>query len=78
MVDADEPLAEAVRRLQSDGHGVLCISGGDEEALAAADVGVGVLGDERRLRVLERRPAWAARGSRTRGACCAWWPPPAR
>ena len=45
MVDADEPLAEAVRRLQSDGHGVLCVSGGDEEALAAADVGVGVLGE---------------------------------
>ena len=44
-VDADEPLASAVRRLQADGHGVLCISGGDEEALAAADVGVGVLDD---------------------------------
>jgi cation-transporting ATPase I len=44
-VDADEPLASAVRRLQTDGHGVLCISGGDEEALAAADVGVGVLDD---------------------------------
>jgi cation-transporting ATPase I len=42
-IEAGEGLASAVRRLQTDGHGVLCISGSDEEALAAADVGVGVL-----------------------------------
>ena len=38
-----EPLAAHVRRLQQEGHGVLCITGTAEEALDAADVGVGVL-----------------------------------
>ena len=40
----DVPLVEHVRRLQEDGHGVLCVSATDDEALAAADVGVGLLG----------------------------------
>jgi cation-transporting P-type ATPase I len=40
----DQPLASHVRRLQEAGHGVLCVSATAEEALAAADVGVGILG----------------------------------
>ncbi|WP_433245422.1 cation-translocating P-type ATPase [Actinomadura nitritigenes] len=36
-------LAESVRRLQRDGHVVLAISSGQDEALDAADVGVSVL-----------------------------------
>ncbi|WP_432045365.1 HAD-IC family P-type ATPase [Streptomyces asiaticus] len=36
------PLPDTVRRLQIDGHGVLVISGEDDEALGAADLGVAV------------------------------------
>lgn len=41
----DQPLATHVRRLQEAGHGVLCVSATADEALAAADVGVGVLSE---------------------------------
>ena len=40
----DAPLAEHVQRLQRDGHGVLVVSGADDQALAVADVGIAVLG----------------------------------
>ncbi|MCW2872050.1 cation-translocating P-type ATPase [Actinacidiphila oryziradicis] len=46
---ADEVLPQTavavqeVRRLQADGHGVLLIASGDEDALAAADVGIALL-----------------------------------
>ena len=43
IVSAALPLAEQVRRLQAQGHGVLAVSASDDEALDAADVGVGVL-----------------------------------
>jgi cation-transporting ATPase I len=43
VLDADRSLAEEVRRLQADGHGVLAVSGRADPALAAADVGVAVL-----------------------------------
>ena len=43
IVTAAGPLAEQVRRLQAQGHGVLAVSASDDEALDAADVGVGVL-----------------------------------
>ncbi|MFV2176957.1 HAD-IC family P-type ATPase [Actinomadura sp. LOL_011] len=36
-------LARSVRDLQRDGHGVMVIAAGRDEALAAADVGIGVL-----------------------------------
>ncbi|MEU9967010.1 cation-translocating P-type ATPase [Streptomyces malaysiensis] len=36
-------LPDTVRRLQLDGHGVLVISGADDEALGAADLGVAVM-----------------------------------
>jgi cation-transporting P-type ATPase I len=42
-VPAEVELAERVRELQMDGHGVLVISAHDDAALAAADVGVAVL-----------------------------------
>src|SRR3954463_12318177 len=45
VLSASEPLAAHVRRLQQEGHGVLCVTGTAEEALDAADVGVGVLAD---------------------------------
>jgi cation-transporting ATPase I len=45
VLSASQPLGDHVRRLQEEGHGVLCISGTAEEALDAADVGVGVLAD---------------------------------
>ena len=37
-------LSDRVRELQADGHGVLVVSASDDAALAAADVGVAVLG----------------------------------
>ncbi|MBE1532018.1 HAD-IC family P-type ATPase [Actinomadura algeriensis] len=40
---APDGLAGGVRDLQRDGHGVLVIAGGRDEALDAADVGIGVL-----------------------------------
>ncbi len=43
IVAMDLPLAQRVRMLQAAGHGVLAVSASDDEALAAADVGVGVL-----------------------------------
>ncbi|MGY2082313.1 HAD-IC family P-type ATPase [Blastococcus sp. SYSU DS0539] len=50
---ADENLVDTVRRLQSDGHGVLLVSATDGPALLAADVAVAP--------VLEgRAPAWGA------------------
>ncbi|MDT0276638.1 HAD-IC family P-type ATPase [Blastococcus goldschmidtiae] len=50
---ADEPLVDTVRRLQSDGAGVLLVSATDGPALLAADVAVAP--------VLEgRSPAWGA------------------
>lgn len=42
----DLPLVDQVRRLQSDGHGVLVVSETDDQALAGADVGVAVLGGD--------------------------------
>lgn len=57
---ADELLArgpalpERVRRLQTDGHGVLLISDGEDEALSAADLGIGV------VRRGESRVCWSA------------------
>ena len=44
VLPAGEPLAAHVRRLQQEGRGVLCVSS-EDEALAAADVGVGVVGE---------------------------------
>ncbi|SFE53594.1 HAD-IC family P-type ATPase [Blastococcus tunisiensis] len=49
----DEPLVEAVRRLQADGHGVLLVSATDGPALTAADVAVAPVLDG-------RAPAWGA------------------
>src|SRR4051812_3297614 len=46
VLSASESPSAHVRRLQEQGHGVLVISGTAEEALDAADVGVGVLADE--------------------------------
>lgn len=40
--EAGETAAETVRRLQSEGHGVLLVAAGDNDALVAADVAVGV------------------------------------
>ncbi|MFF7651200.1 HAD-IC family P-type ATPase [Streptomyces sp. NPDC007983] len=57
---ADELLArgmalpDRVRRLQSDGHGVLLISAEEDEALGAADLGIGV------VRRGEARVCWSA------------------
>jgi cation-transporting ATPase I len=45
VLSASESLGAHVRRLQEEGHGVLCITGADEEALDAADVGVGLLAE---------------------------------
>jgi cation-transporting ATPase I len=45
-------LADDVRTLQADGHAVAVISGRQHAALAAADAGIGVLG--------EARPPWGA------------------
>ena len=42
----DVALDEHVRHLQADGHGVLVVSATQDRALAAADVGVSVLGGE--------------------------------
>ena len=53
VLGADQPLAAHVRRLQEQGHGVLCVSATDDEALFAADVGVGVLRGGQRV-------AWTA------------------
>ena len=50
---ADEPLAETVRRLQSDGRGVLVVSDVDGPALVAADVAVAPVRQG-------RAPAWGA------------------
>ncbi|MGI8334880.1 HAD-IC family P-type ATPase [Actinomadura scrupuli] len=51
-LEVTEPLAEHVRRLQADGHGVLLV-GGDEAAALAADVSLSV--------IREGRPAlWGA------------------
>ena len=44
MLPSNQPLAGHVRRLQEAGHGVLCVSATADEALAAADVGVGIVG----------------------------------
>lgn len=46
VLPADAELADHVRRLQAEGHGVLVVSGADADALAAADVGVSVPGGE--------------------------------
>jgi cation-transporting ATPase I len=43
VLESGQPLSVHVRRLQEEGHGVLCVTGTAEDALAAADVGVGVL-----------------------------------
>ena len=48
-----EPLAETVRRLQSEGHGVLAVSAVDSPGLLAADIGVAVTRGG-------RPPAWGA------------------
>ncbi|GLZ12395.1 putative cation-transporting ATPase I [Actinomadura sp. NBRC 104425] len=42
-LDPRLPLAEHVRRLQEEGHGVLVLTGADDDAALAADVGVGVV-----------------------------------
>ena len=47
IVDVALPLAQQVRRLQAQGHAVLAVSASDDEALDAADVGVGVLSGAR-------------------------------
>ena len=47
IVSAAVPLADEVRRLQAQGHGVLAVSASADEALEAADVGVGVLAGDR-------------------------------
>jgi cation-transporting ATPase I len=53
VAPADEALADTVRRLQSDDHGVLLVSAADSPALLAADVAVAP--------TLEgRSPAWGA------------------
>ena len=44
VLDGDRMLADAVRALQGDGHLVLAVSAGDDDALAAADVGIAVVG----------------------------------
>jgi hypothetical protein len=44
MLPSDQPLAAHVRRLQREGHAVLLVSGRAGEALAAADVGVAIVG----------------------------------
>ena len=43
IVSTAVPLADQVRKLQAQGHGVLAVSVSADEALEAADVGVGVL-----------------------------------
>ncbi len=50
---ADEPLVETVRRLQSEGAGVLLVSATDGPALMAADVAVAPV-------LEDRAPAWGA------------------
>src|SRR6266545_2264030 len=47
VLHTDRPLAEHVRRLQQDGHGVLVVSAADDQALAVADVGVTMPGGDR-------------------------------
>jgi cation-transporting P-type ATPase I len=42
----DQPLAAHIQRLQTDGHGVLVVSDGDDQALAVSDVGVAILGGD--------------------------------
>ena len=46
VFDGHVALDEHVRRLQADGHGVLVVSATEDRALAAADVGVSVLGGD--------------------------------
>ncbi|HEY0360113.1 MAG TPA: HAD-IC family P-type ATPase, partial [Mycobacteriales bacterium] len=53
VVPADEALADTVRRLQSEGHGVLVVSDTDGPALLAADVAVAPVREG-------RAPAWGA------------------
>jgi cation-transporting ATPase I len=53
VLPKDEALADAVRRLQSEGHGVLVVSDTDGPALLAADVAVAPVREG-------RAPAWGA------------------
>jgi cation-transporting ATPase I len=53
VAPGDEALVDTVRRLQSDGHGVLVVSDADSSALLAADVAVAPVQEG-------RSPAWGA------------------
>jgi cation-transporting ATPase I len=53
ITEPGEPLLDAVRRLQADGHGVLLVSAVDGPALLAADVAVAPVREG-------RAPAWGA------------------
>ncbi|HET6394619.1 MAG TPA: cation-translocating P-type ATPase [Blastococcus sp.] len=53
LVPDGEALADTVRRLQADGHGVLVVSATDGPALLAADVGIAPV-------QVGRAPAWGA------------------
>lgn len=46
VLPAQANLADHVRHLQAEGHGVLVVSGADADALSAADIGVSVPGGE--------------------------------
>ena len=74
VVPGGARLARSVRALQAEGRGVAVISGRHHEALAAADVGIGVLAG--------RRPPWGAHlltGPGLADACRILWAvPPAR
>lgn len=47
IVPKSTSLADRVRALQADGHGVVLVAAGHDEALDASDVGIGVLRDDR-------------------------------
>jgi len=51
VIPGGRRMASSVRALQAEGHGVAVVSGREHEALAAADVGIGVLAG---------RPPWGA------------------
>ncbi|MFI0776737.1 HAD-IC family P-type ATPase [Streptomyces sp. NPDC021212] len=54
LLARDTPLLDRVRRLQTDGNGVLLISAEEDQALGAADLGIGV------VRRGEARVCWSA------------------
>ncbi|WP_067913994.1 cation-translocating P-type ATPase [Actinomadura rubrobrunea] len=73
-LDGGVPLAEHVRRLQEEGHGVLVLTAADDAAALAADVAVGVVteGPDALRPGGEARVCWAADLICTGGLGQAW------